>query len=82
MKRTYRLERWITAILFSLFVLPFIAEAESFYSAVLSKQKGTPAPVSAPISRDDDQSLVLPEDCMDNAIDAEPEELEHDDECC
>ena len=74
MNGKYRLERWITAVLAMLFIIPFVGEAEAFYSQMLTKQ--TPPAVqqeievtTEPVATETVNSL--PEDTAANAIDDE-----------
>lgn len=79
--RTYRLERWITGILLTLFVIPFVAEAENFYAAALTKQKAKITDTALVTA--DKAGPALPEDLIENAIDQEPGDDEaSDDSCC
>lgn len=78
MKRTYRIERWITAILLTIFVLPFIAEAENFYVNRMRSQAAPEMHDAAQL----EQRTPLPEDAVENAIDADPALEPFDESCC
>jgi hypothetical protein len=81
--RSYRLERWITAILFSIFIIPFVAEAESFYAAIAQHSMTQKPQAENPTIRyAAPASCPLPEDAVDNPIDRDPTEAELDGECC
>lgn len=70
MNNRYRLERWIVFLLIALFALPFVGEAEAFYAKRLERHRVTePQALQAAPTH---ASMSLPEDTMENPIDAEP----------
>lgn len=80
MSSKYKLERWIVVFLMLLFVVPFIADAESYYVKLIEKRAARavepePAVVHGQVHPTAD--CPLPEELMPSAVDGEPA-----DECC
>ena len=68
MIRKYRLELWIGIALLTLFALPFVGPAEDFYAGKAREIGRVPTP--APQQQSRVEHVSLPEDGVDNPIDA------------